>query len=154
MGNGSPFTGRRKAIKVLVGTAAEARSAGADDTAEMEQGFFIHLIAAKEFGVITKVAQEPVQAPESTLAAVDATGKRLIQVGFWLQDAEAHSQKGFLGMPAVSSEFNAHQEEPVEIVDEFDRADALHSQRWVQSDPQVTRSAHPGARLTRRTLRC
>src|SRR6516164_2806732 len=123
MGDGFPFTRRRKAIEALVGTAAETGSAGADDTAEMEQRFFIDLITAQEFGVIAKVAQEPVQAPESTFTAVDTAGKGPLEVGFGLEDAETHDQEGLLGMPAVCGVFNLHQEEPVEIVGEFDGAD-------------------------------
>jgi hypothetical protein len=63
MGDGFPFNRRREAIEALVGTTAETGSAGADNTAEMEQRFFIDLVAPKEFGVVAKVAQEPVQAP-------------------------------------------------------------------------------------------
>src|SRR6516225_1789315 len=98
MGHSFPFARRRKAIEALVGTTAETGGAGSDDSAEMEQRFFIDLIAAQEFGVVTKVAQEPVQAPESTFTAVDTTGKKPVEVGFGLQNAEAHNQKGFLGM--------------------------------------------------------
>src|SRR6516165_3872654 len=119
MGDGFPFTRRRKAIEALVGTAPETGSAGADDTAKLKQRSFIDLVAAQEFGIVAKVAQEPVQAPESAFTAVDTAGKRLVQVSFWLQNPEAHGQKRLLGMLAVSGVFNTHQEEPVEIAGEF-----------------------------------
>jgi hypothetical protein len=97
----------------------EAGKTGSDNTAKIQERLFIDLISSKEFGVISKIAQEPTEFPKRAFSAVEAPGEGKCFMRGRLQDAEAQGKEGFLGMPAIGGPFDSDQEEPVEITDQI-----------------------------------
>ena len=92
-----PFTGRRKALEVLVRGTSKSRSAGTNYATQMNQRFLINLFAEQKFRVIAEVAQKPAKTPKGALAAVNASRKGSIAIRFRFQNPEADSQEGFCG---------------------------------------------------------
>jgi len=81
---------------------------------KVEERFLIHLILPEQFGVIAKVAQEPIELPERSSAAVQPPGEGMCGEGFGLKDYKAENEEWLLRMPAVGSGIHAHQEEALE----------------------------------------
>jgi len=99
--------------------AVKAGKTGADDTAEIQERLLINLIPSEQFRVVSKIPKEPAEFPKRALGAVEAPGEGKCFMGGGLQDAEAQSKEGLLGMPAIGGPFYPDEEEPVEITDQI-----------------------------------
>jgi hypothetical protein len=44
-----------------------------NDSAKLEQSFFIHLVLAEQIGVIAEIAQKPIELPEGSFGAIQPT---------------------------------------------------------------------------------
>ena len=61
---------------------------------------FVHFVASEEFGVVAKVAQEPVQLPQGFLAAIEPARKDVARKTGGLKNGQSQGVVGFLGLPA------------------------------------------------------
>jgi hypothetical protein len=87
----------------------------ANDAAKVQEGLFVHLVAAKEFIIIAKVPQEPTELPERSFTAVEPSGEGPCGERCGFLDDEAEEQEWLLRMPAVRSTVHADQEESIEL---------------------------------------
>jgi hypothetical protein len=87
---------------------------GPNDSAELEESFFIDLILAEQIGVISEITQEPIQLPEGSLGAVQPTGECSSSKRFRFNDDEPDRKERFQGMPAVGRGIDSNQKNTFE----------------------------------------
>ena len=109
----SHSTGRRETVEVEQGSAVHDRVADLDDTAEPDQAFLVDLISAEQFGVVTEVAQKPVEFPQCSGRAVEAAGNRVSREFFGLEDREAEEIERFSRIPPMVRSLDANQEQTI-----------------------------------------
>ena len=76
-----------------------------DDSPEIQECFFIHLISTEQLGVVAKIAKKPIEFPERAFGTVKASREGKCLKGGRFQYGEAQRQEGFLGMPAIGKAF-------------------------------------------------
>src|ERR1700688_500144 len=110
-----PFHSRSEGIQILIRAAVYSGVRGANHAAKAHQRLFIDLVARKQFHVVTKIAKKPIQFPERSLGAIEATGKGLRFGDLWIQHHKSKAKKRLLRMPAIRSVVNAYQKQAVQI---------------------------------------
>ena len=87
----------------------EAGETRPDDTAKVQERFFIDLVASEEFGVVSKIVKEPTEFPKRAVGAVEPAGEGKCFMRGGLEDAKAQSKEGLLRMPAIGRSFDSDQ---------------------------------------------
>jgi hypothetical protein len=62
-------------FKVLIGTSVQGRIGGPNNSAQIEEGFFIDAVILEELRVVSKISEKPVEPPQRSLRAVQAAGE-------------------------------------------------------------------------------
>jgi hypothetical protein len=88
-------TGRQARSRREQGSAVYDRVANLHDPEEPDQAFLVDLILSEQFGVVTEVAEKPVEFPQRSGRAVEAAGNRVSGKPFGLEDREAEEIEGF-----------------------------------------------------------
>lgn len=84
-----------------------------DHTLEADQLAFVHFVAAEQFGIVAKVAQEPVQLPQGFRVAVEAAGNDVVGESAGLKNGKAKGVVRLLCLPPKVDHCDADQEDPV-----------------------------------------
>ena len=84
-----------------------------DYSSEANQAFVVDLILAEQFGVVTEVAQKPVEFPQRSGRAVEAAGNRVSGEFFGLEDREAEEIERLSGIPPMLSSLDANEEQAI-----------------------------------------
>jgi hypothetical protein len=98
----------------LVGPTVLVGIGSPNNPAEIEESLLINLVPVEQFGVVTKISQEPIQLPKSTFGAVQASREGLACESLRFDNLEAESIKRLLEMPPIGDGLDPNQKEPVE----------------------------------------
>jgi hypothetical protein len=90
-----PLGGRRETIQVEQGSAVYKNVANLDHSTQANQVLVIDFILAEQFDVVTEIAQKPVEFPQRSGRAVEASGNRVSSEFFRLEDCEAEQIERF-----------------------------------------------------------
>src|SRR5689334_7545450 len=90
-----------KGFKVLIGAAVQGRVGGPQDSAEIEESLFIDPVILEELSVVPKIAEKPVEPPESSVRTVHAAGEGSSFERLGFQNSELEFHKRLLWMPPV-----------------------------------------------------
>src|SRR5579872_3318825 len=72
-----PVCFRSEAFEIRIGVSMEGDMGDSNDAAKVFQRLFVNFIPTKQVGVVTKVAQEPMQFPKRSSAGVQAAAEDL-----------------------------------------------------------------------------
>jgi hypothetical protein len=61
-----PIRLRGEGLEVLIGTAVHGRIGGPNNSAQIEEGFFIDAVILEELRVVSKISKKPVESPQLT----------------------------------------------------------------------------------------
>ena len=111
--NFSPLACRCETIQAEKGSAVHDNVADLDHSTQANQILVIDFVLPEKLGVVTEIAQEPVEFPERSGRAVEATGNQVSREFFRFKDREAEKIKGFSRVPSMIGTFDPNQEQAV-----------------------------------------
>jgi hypothetical protein len=109
-----PFRSRSEGFEIQEGTPLQGHTSGSDDANQTQKRPLVDLVATKQIVVVAKVAQKPIQLPESLRVAIQAAGDQAVKVFLGFDDLEAQGKKRFLRMPTVTGAIDANEKDPFE----------------------------------------
>jgi hypothetical protein len=112
---GLPISFRGESVEVLTRTSVQDRVGGPNDSAEIEEGFFIDAVILEKLRVIAKILEKPVQLPKCSLRTVEPAKKRVSFETFGFLNSELEFHKRLLWMPPVPCSLHADKEQTFEI---------------------------------------
>jgi len=104
-----PLNSRCKGVEIEQGSAVYDRMADFQNSAEAVQAFFFDLIPSEQFGVVSEVAQKPVEFPQCSRGAIKAAGNRVPSEFFGFEDREAEDIERFSCIPSMLSPIDAKE---------------------------------------------
>jgi hypothetical protein len=116
-----PFRSRSEGFEIQEGTAVQAYTSGSYHARQTQKRPLIDLIATEQIAVVAKLAEKPIQFPESLRIAIQAAGDQTVEVSFGFDDLEPKSKERFLRMPAVTGAIDANQKDSFEQAVSFSR---------------------------------
>jgi hypothetical protein len=84
-----------------------------DHSTQANQVLVVDLVLPEQLGVVTEIAQEPVEFPQRSGRAVEATGNRVSSEFFRFKDREAEKIKRFSRVPSMVGSFDSNQEQTI-----------------------------------------
>jgi hypothetical protein len=85
-----PICCRSEGIEILKGAAVYRHAGGSDNSAEIEESLFIHLVSTEEFGVVAEITKKPVEFPKCFVSAVQPSRERSCVERFWFDDDKSN----------------------------------------------------------------
>ncbi|MFZ0466623.1 MAG: hypothetical protein WAL78_13085 [Candidatus Acidiferrales bacterium] len=82
-----------------------------NDATEVLQCLFINLVPTEQVGVVTEIAQEPVQFPKGSSAGVQAATEDLSGVLVRLKNRKSQDEEGLVRMPAIEGLLDPNEED-------------------------------------------
>jgi hypothetical protein len=83
------------------------------DAGQTDQLCFVDFIAAEEFDVVTKIAQEPVELPEGFGVAIEAAGNNMVGKATGLENGQSERLIRFLSLSAELDFMHSNQKKSV-----------------------------------------
>jgi hypothetical protein len=74
----------------------QGHASGPDDARQTQKRPLIDLIATQQVVVVAKLAEEPIQLPESLRVAIQAAGDQTVEVFSGFDDLEPKGEERFL----------------------------------------------------------
>jgi hypothetical protein len=84
-----------------------------DDSLQTYELGLVDFVATEGFGVIAKVAQEPVQLPEGFRTAIEATRQDVACKPAGFKNGKRQCVIGFLGLPLKAHALHPDEEDPI-----------------------------------------
>jgi hypothetical protein len=109
-----PICCRSEGIEILKRAAVYRHAGGSDDSAEIEESPFIHLVSTEEFGVVAEIAKKPVEFPKCSVGAVQPSRERSCVEWFWFDNDKSDLEERFLGMPSIGNPFHTNEKQTIE----------------------------------------
>ena len=78
------------------------------DALQPSQSLLIDFVSAHQIRVIAKIAQEPIEFPQSPRRAIKLARKRMRPMFFGLEDRKSDGEEWPLGMPVVKGSIDAN----------------------------------------------
>jgi hypothetical protein len=103
-----PICCRSKGIEILKGAAVYRHTGGSDDSPEIEESLFIHLVSTEEFGVVAEITKKPVEFPKCSVSAVQPPRERSCVERFWFDDDKSDLEEWLLGLPSIGNLFHTN----------------------------------------------
>jgi len=99
----------------LIAAAVQDRVGGPNDSAQIEEGFFIDAVILEKLRVVAKILEKPVQLPKCSLRTVEPAKKRASFETFGFQNSELEFYKRLLRMPPVPCSFHTNKEQTFKL---------------------------------------
>jgi hypothetical protein len=107
---------RREPINGENTSLIEHSASGLNYSREPNEMLLIDFLALEQFGVVTEIAQEPVQLPQGFLGAIEPSRNLARGELLRFEDRETKNEKGFLRIPTIVGPVDSNQENAFERI--------------------------------------